>query len=60
MDNQSFKKMTKDGEKPDFEEKAKWLISILDEFDKTARAFNQEDEQWFLDWQDAINEISVR
>ena len=28
--------------------------------DQEARLYNCQNEQWFLDWQDKLNEISVR
>lgn len=43
-----------------FRENAELLLKIIDNYDKTARLLGQENEQWFLDWQDTINEISVR
>lgn len=43
-----------------FKENAELLLKVIDNYDKTARLLNQENEQWFLDWQDTINEISVR
>lgn len=35
-------------------------ISLGNWVDKKARSINLTDEQWFLDWQDSLNEISVR
>lgn len=45
---------------PDFKETAKVLLHTVDHFDKLARLHGKENEQWFLNWQDALNEISVR
>jgi len=42
----------------------KWIaiasILVLEKIDKFFRKHNQQDEQYFLDWQDDINKISVR
>lgn len=35
-------------------------INSLEEIDRIVRENNWQNEQWFLDWQDKLNEISVR
>ena len=36
------------------------LIQVADSYDKLIRQKHLENEQFFLDWQDKLNEISVR
>lgn len=42
------------------QEIAEILVNSLSEFDIQVRAHHDENEQWFLDYQDNINEISVK
>ena len=35
-------------------------VEALKEVDETVRENGLENEQWFLDWQDKLNEISVK
>lgn len=35
-------------------------IKDLKIIDQEARLYNCQNEQWFLDWQDEVNKISVR
>lgn len=35
-------------------------LDYIDVLDKEARHRNLSNEQWFIDWQDKLNEISVR
>ena len=44
----------------EFPKRAEWLIKQIEEFDKTSRIYSKQNEQWFLDFQDKLNEISVR
>ena len=48
------------GIKLDLQNDARAIIEAVDIFDQTVRDLNKENEQWFLDWQDDLNEISVR
>jgi len=48
------------GIKLDLQNDARAIIEAVDIFDRTVRDLNKENEQWFLDWQDNLNEISVR
>lgn len=41
-------------------EKMLSLLDIVDILDKEATQYKLRNEQWFLDWQDKLNEISVR
>ena len=35
-------------------------IKEIERIDTFVRKYNYQNEQWFLDWQDKLNEISVR
>lgn len=35
-------------------------INDLKIIDKEARLYNHQNEQWFIDWQDELNKISVK
>ncbi len=39
---------------------AEAVIETINAIDKQVRASHLENEQWFLDWQDKLNEISVK
>lgn len=41
-------------------ENADNLLSLVELIDKEVRARGLQNEQWFLDWQDALNRISVK
>ena len=41
-------------------ENADNLLSLIELIDKEVRARGLQNEQWFLDWQDALNRISVK
>ena len=36
------------------------IINLADKFDFLVRKLNRQNEQWFIDWQDKLNKISVR
>lgn len=42
------------------EELCREVIKKAEMIDKIARSYNMTNEQWFLDFQDKLNEISVR
>ncbi len=35
-------------------------LSVIDILDKEVRSRELQNEQWFIEWQDKLNEISVR
>jgi hypothetical protein len=39
---------------------AKEILDKVKQFDTQVRSAHLENEQWFLDWQDKLNEISVK
>lgn len=41
-------------------ENADNLLSLVELIDKEVRARGLQNEQWFLDWQDELNRISVK
>lgn len=41
-------------------ETAERLISTADVIDKEVRSLGLQNEQWFIDWQDKLNKITVR
>ena len=36
------------------------IINLADNFDGLVRKLNRQNEQWFIDWQNKLNKISVR
>lgn len=44
----------------EFKDRSEELIKACNSFDKAIRAFGCENEQFFINFQDKLNEISVR
>lgn len=41
-------------------ENAESIIKFIEVLDREVRSMGLENEQWFLDWQDELNKISVK
>lgn len=41
-------------------ENAERVITSAEIVDREARSLNQQNEQWFINWQDKLNSISVK
>lgn len=36
------------------------IINLANKFDGLVRKLNRQNKQWFIDWQDKLNKISVK